>query len=252
MITLAIHDLVLRMGSRTPLPAFCWRAHSHEFWAVLGPNGVGKSSLLKTLAGLHAPQQGRVEINGENLHTWHPQHRAHVIAWLSQESAHSAGLSVAEYVALGAYHRHADIHAPAVTREVKQLLAQWELTTQAAQTLDCLSGGERQRAALAQLALQATSVLLLDEPSNHLDIGHQIATMNYLQQRAQQGALVIAVLHDINLALRYCSHALLLSPHEAPQAGRTQPLCNAESLSRLYQQPLRQIAADGGTWIVPL
>ncbi|MEC8482816.1 MAG: ABC transporter ATP-binding protein, partial [Pseudomonadota bacterium] len=103
-----------------------------------------------------------------------------------------------------------------------------------------LSGGERQRTAIAALLVQAPKIWLVDEPSNHLDLHHQVAVMKMLSQQALQNKLVVMTLHDVNLAAKWCSHVMLLYPDRPALMGKTEQLLTVENLEPLYQQRLAQ------------
>jgi iron complex transport system ATP-binding protein len=125
------------------------------------------------------------------------------------------------------------------------------LAEMAAREVQTLSGGERQRLALAALLVQAPQLMLLDEPLTHLDMNHAIAMLELLREQTRKGGSMVAVLHDPNLARRYCDQALLLFGDGSWVYGESDEVINAESLQRLYGHPLRALDNTGGPWFIP-
>ncbi|MED5618229.1 ABC transporter ATP-binding protein [Ideonella sp. BN130291] len=173
--------------------------------AIVGPNGAGKSTLLRVLAGLLQPGAGSVQLLGRPLMQWSAGERAQRLAWLSQHGEASSELPVREVVRLGRLP-HLGLFGspgPADERIVDHAMQQTECSAWQARRMSALSGGERQRVLLARaLAVQAP-VLLLDEPTTHLDPPHQVALVRLLQRlAAHDGMAVASVLHDLSLALQ--------------------------------------------------
>jgi iron complex transport system ATP-binding protein len=187
--------------------------------ALVGPNGAGKSTLLRVLAGLLAPHTGAVRLMGRELSTLNPNERARQIAWLGQHHEGAGELSVRETVALGRVPHvglWADLQAPDHAA-IDAAMALTECTAWADRPLSHLSGGERQRALLARALATQAPVLLLDEPTSHLDPPHQVALAR-LARRLARSHIVVTVVHDLPLALaadqvvvmqagRVCAHA---------------------------------------------
>ncbi len=184
-----LHDLSLTLGA--------------GWTAIVGPNGAGKSTLLRALAGLLPASAGSVQLDGRGLHEHSARSRGRLIAWLAQQGEAVGDLSAIDIVRLGRLPHHGLWASPSAADEaaVQQAMAETEATPFATRRLNELSGGERQRVLLARaLAVQAP-VLLLDEPTSHLDAPHQRALLGGLLQRARAGAVVVTVLHDLSLAL---------------------------------------------------
>jgi iron complex transport system ATP-binding protein len=172
--------------------------------AVIGPNGAGKSTLLRTMAGLQRPDAGRVVLDGRPLGDWKPAERGRRMAWMPQQAEAGGELTVHEVVHLGRLPHLGLFAAPGEVDErvVQQVMDQTECAAWQHRRLHQLSGGERQRVLLARaLAVQAP-LLLLDEPTTHLDPPHQVALVRLLQQQARTGVTVVSVLHDLPLALQ--------------------------------------------------
>ncbi|PXW93278.1 iron complex transport system ATP-binding protein [Sphaerotilus hippei] len=170
--------------------------------AIVGPNGAGKSTLLRALAGLQPLQAGEVRLAGRPLSGWRPRERARQLAWMAQQGEASGELTVRDVVHLGRLPQLGLLASPGPQDEaiVQQAMADTECQGWQHRRLSELSGGERQRVLLARaLAVQAP-VLLLDEPTTHLDPPHQIALVRLMMRLGRRGT-VISVLHDLNLAL---------------------------------------------------
>ena len=171
--------------------------------AIVGPNGAGKSTLLRTLAGLQRLDAGQVRLNDRPLQDWPDRERARLIAWLAQQGEATGELTVREVVHLGRLPHLGLFTAPGVEDEriVQQTMVDAECDAWQERRLHELSGGERQRVLLARaLAVQAP-LLLLDEPTTHLDPPHQVALVRLVQRQVRAGIAVVSVLHDLSLAL---------------------------------------------------
>ena len=200
---LSAHELVLLLGGRRVIDGVSLVLRAGEWAAVVGPNGAGKSTLLQLLAGLRTPQSGEVRLAGRPLADWPLRERAQALAWLAQQGEADGEIPARDIVRLGRLPRHGLFGAPDASDEsaVIAAMAETECTAWADRRLNELSGGERQRVLLARALAVDAGVLLLDEPTTHLDAPHQRALLRSLARRAQSGAAVAVVLHDVTLAL---------------------------------------------------
>lgn len=200
---LQAQGLSLALGGRAVVNAVNLGLRAGQWCALVGPNGAGKSSLLSVLAGLRPPSSGAVHLQGRALADWPARERARALAWLSQQGESDGDLSARDVVRLGRLPQLGLFGAPGLADEaaVDRALAETEATAFAARRLNELSGGERQRVLLARALAVEAPVLLLDEPTTHLDAPHQRALLRSLATRARAGAAVLAVLHDLTLAL---------------------------------------------------
>jgi len=224
-----------------------------ECWAILGRNGAGKTTLLNTLAGLRAPETGTLEILGRPLAGLPRRELARLRGVLPQDDSDPFPATVMETVLIG---RHP--HLSRWTWEGREDIALARAALSAAdmagtdgREVATLSGGERRRVALATLLAQDPQLFLLDEPASHLDLAHQLAVLDRLVQRVRgEARALVMVVHDVNLALRYCDHALLLAGGNAV-AGTAADLLTPEHLSRLYGVRLQALSTPRGPVLAP-
>jgi iron complex transport system ATP-binding protein len=212
--------------------------------AILGRNGAGKSTLLSTLAGLRAPDAGTLLLGGQSYADLGLHASAKFRGWLGQDRSDPFASTVLETVLTG---RHPHLgrwawESDADKEIARDALAAMGLAGMEQREVHTLSGGERQRVAIAALLAQSPRLYLLDEPLAHLDLNHQIATLELLSRRArEEGVAVAMVLHDPNFALRYCDQAVLLYGDSRHVAGPAAEAIDAETLSALYGHPLRRV-----------
>jgi iron complex transport system ATP-binding protein len=225
-----------------------------ERWAILGRNGVGKTTLLRTLAGLHAPDGGMVLIEDLPL-AEHPRRRlAQRLGVQFQDPPALFPGTVLETALIG---RHPWLDSwrwegEDDVRIARAALAAVGLEGFEGRALATLSGGERQRLGIATLLAQQPALCLLDEPTNHLDPRHQIRVMELLCRQDGGGPrAVVMVLHDVNLAARFCDHMLLLYGDGAADHGATAEALNPDSLERLYGHPVIAVSTEFGEFYYP-
>ena len=200
---LQAEGLTLRLGGRRVVDAVSLALRGGEWAALVGPNGAGKSTLLQLLAGLRDADGGSVRLAGRALHDWPGRERAQRLAWLSQQGEADGDIAARDVVRLGRLPRHGLFGAPDAGDEaaVSAAMAETACAEFAARRLSELSGGERQRVLLARALAVGSPLLLLDEPTTHLDAPHQRALLRSLAARARSGSAVLSVLHDVTLAL---------------------------------------------------
>lgn len=241
---LAVHALTLRAGARTLVEGLTQRFEAGEIWCVAGANGAGKTTLIATLAGLRESVAGQVDVDGVALRDWPPVRLAQRRALMPQDVRDAFSASVLDTVLLNRYPHLAgwgweseDDRAAAHVA-----LAMLGLETFASRDVLSLSGGERRRVALAAVLCQDAPLLLLDEPLAHLDLHHQIACLEALAHWVNTGSrTVVFSCHDLNLARRYATHALLLDGRGGCFAGPVREVLTAERASAALGHPLRLI-----------
>ena len=208
-------------GKKAILHDISFHSTAKEFVGILGPNGSGKTSLIKSIAGLLPPSAGRVEIAGQLLKDMGSKKRAKHIALVPQRVNANLGLSVYSFIAMGRY-AHLSFWG-ILTRQDQQCITQAMHETKTYKIknrmLSELSGGELQRVILARALAQNSPILLLDEATSGLDIAHSIQSFDLLKQKKDTGMSIVAVIHDINLAALYCDKLIFLKNGKIAYAG---------------------------------
>ena len=230
---LATQDLGCALGKYPILNGVDLEVPEGEMMALVGPNGTGKSTLLRTLAGLLPIQSGRVLVAGRDLVKLSPLERARTLAMVGQQEETPADLRVAEVVALGLLpHRPPWSGGGRKERNaVAEALEQVSMTAYANRGFHQLSGGEQRRVLLARGLAQRTELLLLDEPTNHLDIRHQHALLRMVRGL---GRTVIAAIHDLDLAATYFDHIVVLNDGGVAADGKPSEVLTPELVGDVF------------------
>lgn len=226
---------------------------------IIGPNGCGKSTMLRALARLLPPQTGTVTLDGDDIRSLPPRHVARTLGLLPQQPIAPEGLQVADLIARGRhphqswYRQWTDDDAVAVARAM-ELTATAEL---ADRRLEALSGGQRQRVWIALALAQETDLLLLDEPTTYLDLAHSIEILDLvhgLVHAADSDKTVVMVLHDLNLAARYSDHIVVMADGAVIAEGPPAQILTADLLERAFGLKSVVVAdpVTGGPMVVPL
>jgi iron complex transport system ATP-binding protein len=254
MSLLSTRALSINIGELVICKNFDFDLKSGELWGVLGGNGIGKTTLLNTLAGLHAAESGDIDIQEKAIEQWKKKQLASVLGVLFQDSLDTFPTTVLETALSGRYP-----HLPFFSLEgnedvelAKQALSDVGLEDLMERQVDTLSGGERRRLALATLLVQNPLLWLLDEPTNHLDVHHQIILLNFIIEKVKtnNGALLM-VLHDVNLVSRFCTHVMMMIDHNNIICGPVHDILNIENLSALYQHPIKSVQSEEKSFFFP-
>jgi iron complex transport system ATP-binding protein len=218
-----------------------------EVMGVLGPNGSGKSTLLRSLAGGLTRLGGEVRILGRRINDLSPRERASMLAFVPQEEATEFGFSAREMVAMGRIARSNGLFESAEDEEAaEEALQQADAHHLRERRYRELSGGEKQRVLIARALAQRTKILLLDEPSSHLDLSHQAHLVQMLRSFALAGGAVLVALHDLNLAGAAVDSAIVLNGGGVALRGGIAEVIASPTLDAIYQTPLTRIARPGG------
>ena len=223
------------------LEATSFQARSGEIVAMLGPNASGKSTLLKLIAGTLEPLSGRVLLNGFVTHSLEPRIRAQRIAMVEQESRLLFPFRAWEFVLQGRhpYGRSLRFESDKDVIIARNALAQVGAEHLSDRWMDQISGGEKQRVILARALAQQPLLLLLDEPTLHLDIGAQVDLLDTLRRLAAGNRYtVIVVTHELNLAAEYAHQVLLLQRGKCLRVGPPADVYQRELLEQVFQTPL--------------
>jgi len=254
MSRLEAAQLGIRIGGVEVCSQLDLRINPGDSWGILGRNGAGKTTLLHTLAGLRRPDTGSVMLDGTPLPRLNRRSIARHIGVLLQDHQDAFPASVMETVLtgrhpyLGALQWEGAADYAAATGALRAV----GLDGMETRDIASLSGGERRRLGIATLLAQDPDILLMDEPTNHMDFHHQILTLDLLKQRTRDGVKsMMLVLHDPNLALRYCDHFLLLYGAGETLQGAAEAVLTQPNLERLYGHPLQALQGPRGTVWLP-
>lgn len=247
-------EVSLAFGARTVLERVCLRLTAGEFVGLVGPNGAGKTTLLRLLAGLVAPDTGHVSLDGYPLSGVSRDERARRIAALFQGAGVGWPMRVREVVALGRLpHRAAFAGESEADRAaVSRAMAMTEVVHLADRIEPTLSSGERMRVLLARALAVEAEILLADEPITALDPAHQLDAMELLRGVAHRGTGVVAVLHDLTLAARFCDRLVVIANGCVQADGRPDLALTDDTLRRVFGiGALRGAHADGTRYVLP-
>ena len=220
-----------------------------QITAICGPNGAGKSSLLASLAGLLAAQDGSVMLDGTPLHGLTARHRAQAIGYLPQDGQVAWDMAVRPLVALGRLP-HGDAASAQGAAAVERALAALDLAALAQRPVSTLSGGERARALLARVLAGEPRWILADEPLAALDLGHQLALLATLRGAAKAGTGVVLVLHDLALAMNHADRVLVLGGGEVVADGAPEAALSPAIVERVWGVSARWLGEPGARALV--
>ncbi len=251
---LTVEDLWAGYGSRMVLHGVTLQVPPGRVVALLGPNGAGKTTLVRALTGWLPPRRGRVLWGTTDLLALPVPRRARFLAVVPQAVSLPAGFTVYQTVLLG---RTPYLGWLGRARErdraaVHRALERTHLLPLAHQAVHRLSGGERQRVLLARALAQETPVLILDEPTAHLDLRHQLTTLRLLRELTrQEGKATLVILHDINLAARFADEVVLLHRGKVAAWGPPERVLTPERLRQVYGVHVRVLRTNGTQAIIP-
>ncbi|WP_175831339.1 ATP-binding cassette domain-containing protein [Burkholderia cepacia] len=236
-------------GGRTQLKPLSLTLARHRMVGLIGHNGSGKSTLVKLLARQQQPSAGTLRFAGRPLTQWESRAFARKVAYLPQQLPAAGGMTVRELVALGRYSWHGALgrFSHSDTQKVREAMEQTDVLGFADRAVDGLSGGERQRVWLAMPVAQDSECLLLDEPISALDIAHQIEVLALVRRLSnERGIGVVVVLHDIDMAGRFCDELIALKGGSLLAHGPSSELMRADMLSAIYGIPMGTVAHPHG------
>lgn len=234
---LEVNDVDSYYGTKKVLEKVDFSVDKGEFFGVIGPNGSGKTTLLRCISGVLKPRSGVVRVNGLNVYTLGERKIAKHIAVVPQASAINFSFTALEIVMMGR-NPHISRFRMENERDYKIAENAMELTNTkhlALRPIDTLSGGEQQRVIIARALAQEPKLLLLDEPTVHLDISHQLEIMELIRRlNRDNDIVVVAVFHDLNLAAQYCNRLMLLDSGKVSSIGTPHDVLTPENIRKTY------------------
>jgi len=254
MTSLHTQNLSIEIANKLVCNDLNLNIEAGQVWGVLGRNGVGKTTLLHTLAGLREKKSGNIFLNKKNTTELSRKQIAQQLGLLLQHVEDPFPSSVIETVLTG---RHPHIsnwlwESKTDYQLATYALEQVEMQAMSDRLVNHLSGGERQRVAIATLITQNPNILLLDEPNSHLDLNYQINLLTTICNDAKENQRIIFMsLHDINLAARFCDHMLFLLGDGKTLAGKTDELLTPSTLESLFQHPINESQGPNGNIYTP-
>lgn len=240
-------NVTVRFDRHTVVDGLSFQLQEGQWLMLVGPNGAGKSTLIHAVAQ-GVPYTGRMELDGRDLRRYKPAQLAKKIGVLSQQHTVGYAYSVEEVVGLGRYAHAAGFLSgkdEGGEAQVEQALEVTGLKALRHASVLTLSGGELQRTFLAQVFAQNPQILLLDEPANHLDLVYQKHIFSLIQAWVKQpGRAVLSVVHDLSLARRYGTHAILMNQGRCVAQGRMDEVLTPEQLRAVYEMDVYQWMRD--------
>jgi iron complex transport system ATP-binding protein len=240
-------------GDRDVVAALTFSVEKGELFGVLGPNGCGKTTMLRLVSGVLRPRSGKVELFGEDVAATHPGDLARRVAVVPQDTAPVFAMAVLEVVLLGrhAWHPEFAFESDADIASARTALDEVDARHLEDREFATLSGGERQRVLLARALCQGGEALLCDEPTAHLDLRHQTSTFRLLRALASSGRTVVVVTHDVQLAAQACDRIALFGPSGLVAAGAPNAVVTREHLAAAFGiETSVQRGADGKPLVV--
>jgi cobalamin transport system ATP-binding protein len=248
-----LREVTVELGGRPVVHRVGATVAEGEWIALIGPNGAGKTTLLRAVAGL-VPHTGSIELRGRTIEALRRAELARLVAVVPQEPSTPPWMTVGEYVLLGrtphigTFSRESRRDRAAATLALTRL----DLLDYSERRLGTLSGGEKQRAVVARALAQDARIVLLDEPTAALDIGHQQQALELLDGlRAESGLTLVAAMHDLTLAAQYADRMLLLDRGRVAADGLPADVVTEEAIARHYGASIRVVSLDGAIAVVP-
>ena len=252
--SLEVRDLSLALGGRPILVDVDLRVEPGAWTSVVGPNGAGKTTLLHAIAGMIPPDAGTIELFGRDIGRLGARVRARAVALVPQTPIVPTGVSVLDYALLGRTP-----HLPFFGRESRadvelaiEMLTSLGLADVSCRPVDTLSGGERQRVILARALLQEAPLVLLDEPTTSLDIGHQQDVLELVDRlRREHSLTVVSTMHDLTLAGLYADELVLLADGRIAERGTAVEVLTEDHLRAHFGARVTVFAGEDGPIVVP-
>lgn len=233
---LHIQQLALKRGNKTLIQALDMQMNAGQVVVVLGPNGAGKSTLLLALQGMFSPSSGDIQLKNKPLTDYSRQELSSIFTWQGDLPPSEFGLTVLQRLTLSA---EGDAE-----ENINHALAFMELNALKHRALGDLSSGERQRVEIAATMVRDNPIWLMDEPTAHLDMKHQVDCLKLIKQQAKQGRLIITVLHDLQQAASVADMVILFDGCGGVSVGRAKDILIAARLEPVFKVKLKGQGRD--------
>lgn len=232
-----LNELHIMIQQKSILNGICLDVKPGEFIGLIGPNGSGKTTLLKSIAGIQSISDGTLQIANKDIHTYKSIQLAKLISYVPQDTALSFDFTVGAIVQMG---RH--VHSSRFSfddsegiHQVEQAMAYTGISHLKDRSILSLSGGQQQLVFIAKALAQQTPIILLDEPISALDIRFQLQVLTMLKNLSVEGKTIIVVLHDLNLAARFCSKLMMLKEGSVLGYGPTGHVLRPDYVNSTYK-----------------
>jgi iron complex transport system ATP-binding protein len=237
-MSIRVENLTWKIGRKTVVDAVSFEAKSGEMLGLLGPNGSGKTSLLRLVAGLKLPHAGSIMLEGKDLKTIGRRSIARRVAFVEQHATTNANLRVIDVVKLGRFPHRSMFSGWSLRDDeaVETALVRAGMATKRNDRWQSLSGGEKQRTHIARALAQSPQELILDEPTNHLDIQHQIGLMRLVSGLPMTS---IIALHDLNHAAMFCDRLIVMQSGRIVASGMPEKVLTQELLRDVFSVEAR-------------
>lgn len=234
-MSLQVEHLSFSYEKQPVLSDISFQVETGQVLALLGPNGIGKTTLLKAFSGILEAQDGQTTVDGQRIFQMTAPQRARLIAYVPQHAETMFPISVIDTVLMGRHPFCKFSPREKDKRIAFELLEQLELTPFAFRSIDSLSGGERQRVLIARALAQEPKLMLLDEPTSSMDIKNMLHTMDLIVQLVQEKQITAVIsIHDLNLAAMFCDRFLFLKDRKVFACGTGPETLTAENLMQVY------------------
>ncbi|WP_305065462.1 heme ABC transporter ATP-binding protein [Methanococcoides sp.] len=250
---LEIKDLTVSYGSRKILEDINISAEKGEFLGILGPNGSGKTTLVKAITKVLKPESGEINLSGRSIKHMNGSELAKHVAVVSQVISINFEFAVKDIVMMGRTPYIKSNESPEDFDIVEESMEKTKTDFLKDRLVTQLSGGELQRVIIARALAQQTDILLLDEPTSHLDITNQIDILNLIKDESRKGKLVVAVVHDLNLAAYYCDKIALIRDGKLMSLGTPAEVLTPETIGKVYNLPVEVVINEitNSLYVIP-
>jgi len=249
-----VDDVSAGYGAHDVLRSVSWRVSAGRFCGIIGPNGAGKSTLVRVLGRILAPRRGMVRLDGHDIKRMPAAQHARLVAIATRVPEYARSFTVREFMLLGRYP-FAGESGRTAQGVIEEALRRCDAAQFSLARLSELSSGEVQRVAVAQAIAQTPRLLLLDEPTAHLDIAHQVGLLDFIRELTHvRGLTVVGVFHDLNLASEYCDELLLLSEGRRVRAGSPAEVLVYDILEAVYRTAVvvKENPISGKPYVFPV